>query len=481
MGRNSDNLDLKNQSEMSLQLALAPIAATMVLIGIQVFILKGPPHIPLILGTAITAVLGLCRGMHWHDIGRAMSTSIATSVPVILIFMLVGMTIATWILSGTVPLLIYAGLQVINPQFFLPTCCIVCAIVSLFTGTSWGTVGTVGLALMAVGEGVGLSPALTAGAIVSGAWFGDKLSPLSDTTNYTAAIAGVDLYTHIRNLLPTTVPSMTLAIIAYGVIGFSSASIGTGDAVATIENTIQSVFRLGIYCLIPPFVIALTIYKRIPPIPGIFLGVLAAGVVAILGQGATLSELFSAAMNGYQSQTGINAVDQLLSKGGLMSMMWVISLVIIALGFGGVLDATGCLRSIVSHFAKHLSTRGRLITGTLFLNLGFNFAGNAFVAYTIPGKMLLPFFVQMGIAPQNLSRALEDGATMSAPLIPWNSGGLFVSSALGVPVLAYAPFAFANLLAPLFDLLWAWTGWFVPRSSPEGISDTSDEERVIND
>ncbi|MEM9707088.1 MAG: Na+/H+ antiporter NhaC family protein, partial [Pseudomonadota bacterium] len=229
-----------------------------------------------------------------------------------------------------------------------------------------------------------------------------------------------------------------------------------------ISSTIKSSFNFNIFVIAPPLVIALTIYRRIPPIPGIFLGVATAVIVALLVQGASPADASRAMMSGYVSDTGFDSVDTLLSKGGLMSMMWVISLVVIALAFGGALEATGSLEAIVRASVARLSTRARLMTGALLISLGFNFASNAFVAYTIPGRMFAPAFKRFNLAPENLSRALEDGATMSAPLIPWNSGGVFVASTLGVPVIAYAPFAIANWTAPLFDLLWAWTGFFTP-------------------
>ncbi len=443
--------------------ALAPIVLTMGILMYQIFVLAGPPHIPLALGTAITAAFGLSRGQHWTSMQTSIVEAAATAIPVIFIFFLVGMTIGTWILSGTVPLLIALGSDWIGSTAFLPVSCIVCAIVSVFTGTSWGTVGTMGLALMAIGETLGLPAPITAGAVVSGAWFGDKLSPLSDTTNYTAAIAGAKLYAHIRNLLPTTVPSLVLAIVLYAAIGvgYGSSAAGSGSTMPTAA-TLEALFRLNFWVLLPPLVIAFTIARKIPPIPGIFLGVMTASVVAVVVQGASLGDVADTMMNGYVSETGDAQIDELLSKGGLMSMMWVISLILIALALGGALQGTGCLQTIIENLLRHLRGRGQLITGALLTTMGFNLASNAFVAYTIPGRIFADAFRQERLAPVVLSRVMEDGATMSAPLIPWNSGGAFVAGALGVPTLLYAPFAFANWFAPLFSLLWAWTGFFLP-------------------
>ena len=447
---------------MPLAAALAPVVFTMALLMYQIFALRGAPHIPLLLGTAITAAFGLHRGYRWTVLQKGIVDAAASAIPVAIIFFLVGMTISTWILSGTVPLLIAFGVNWINASAFLPVSCIVCALVSVFTGTSWGTVGTMGLALMAVGSALGIPAPVTAGAVVSGAWFGDKISPLSDTTNYTAAIAGADLYTHIRNLLPTTLPSMLVALIAYGFAGAAYTDNGAGlSESGPVSEILNANFVLNAWVLLPPLVIAVTIVRRVPPIPGIFLGVLAACVVAVLVQDASPGDVSASMMNGYVSESGDAQIDRVLSRGGLMSMMWVISLVIIALGFGGALETTGCLDAIVRRLLGALKGRAQLITGALITTFGFNLASNAFVAYTIPGRIFSGAFAKESLAPSALSRVMEDGATMSAPLIPWNSGGAFVSGTLGVPTVLYAPFAFANWLAPLFSLLWAWTGFFI--------------------
>ena len=443
--------------------ALLPIVATMALLIYHIFVNQGGPHIPLVIGIFITAVFGLLHGFTWAEMQQGIVDNVAISVPVLGIMLVVGMTIGTWILCGTVPYLTHLGLAVLAPTAFLPVTCIVCAIVSVFTGTSWGTVGTIGLALLGIGEGMGVPMHLTAGAIVSGAWFGDKMSPLSDTTNFAAAIVGADLYAHIRNMLPSTVPSMLIALLLYWVIGAKfNDNLIQGNDIETLSLLLSETFTYGFAVLIPPIVILITIVRKIPALPGIFLGVIAAGLVAIAIQGASPSDVMKTMMSGYASNTGNEQLDTLLSKGGIMSMMWVISLIMIAMAFGAVLEKTQCLSVIVSATLKKLSGRGSLITAALFSAFGFNLCSNAFVAYTVPGRMFTPAFRKTGLATTNLSRVLEDGATMTAPLIPWNSGAVYVSGTLGLPTVLYAPFAFSNWLAPLFDVLWAWTGLFVP-------------------
>lgn len=449
----------------------------------HIFVNQGAPHVPLVLGIFMTALLGLTRGFSWAEMQQGLVSNVAISVPVLGIMLTVGMTISTWILCGTVPYLTKVGLIILAPSTFLPVTCIVCAIVSVATGTSWGTVGTLGLALLGVGEGMGIPMPLTAGAVVSGAWFGDKMSPLSDTTNFTAAIVGADLYAHIRNMLPSTVPSMAIALVLYSVIGtrFESSAIQDQDLVALVRM-IDASFTLNLLVFIPPIVILITVVRKVPALPGIFLGVIAAGIVAIVVQGASPGEVMRTMMTGYVSDTGNRQLDVLLSKGGVMSMMWVISLIMIAMAFGGVLERTRCLDVIVRAVLGKLSGRTSLIFASLFSAFGFNLCSNAFIAYTVPGRMFAPAFRGMRLSTTNLSRVLEDGATMTAPLIPWNSGAVYVSGTLGIPTLVYAPFAFSNWIAPLFDLLWGWTGYFIPEATEREVTTWADRgEAIVRD
>jgi NhaC family Na+:H+ antiporter len=446
----------------------------------HIFVNQGGPHIPLILGIFITALFGLAHNFDWVDMQNGIVANVAISVPVLGIMLTVGMTISTWILCGTVPFLTKLGLTILAPTTFLPVTCIVCAIVSVATGTSWGTVGTLGLALLGVGEGMGIPIHLTAGAVVSGAWFGDKMSPLSDTTNFAAAIVGADLYAHIRNMLPSTVPAMVIALILYSVIGaeFGNNAIQDGD-LAIFTSLIDASFTLNLMVLIPPLVILITVIRKTPALPGIFLGVVAAGFVAIVVQGASPGDVMKAMMTGYASDTGNEQLDTLLSKGGIMSMMWVVSLIMIAMAFGGILERTKCLDVIVRAILGKLSGQASLITASLISSLGFNLCSNAFVAYTVPGRMFAPAFRGMRLSTTNLSRLLEDGATMSAPLIPWNSGAVYVSGTLGLPTILYAPFAFSNWIAPLFDLLWGWTGYFIPLATDAEVKTWEDRDEAI--
>lgn len=461
---------MNEQNPISWYLAILPIAGTMIILLYQTVVLNGPPHIALVIGISLTAILGLCTGKKWTSMQKAMLDSVAASLPVLGIFMVVGMTISSWIASGTVPLLSSYGLSILSPEFFLPVVCIICALISVFTGTSWGTVGTIGLALLGIGESMGVASYLTAGAIVSGAWFGDKLSPLSDTTNFTAAITGTDLYVHIRNMLATTIPSIAIALIVYFALSKMTDLNALDDAgLHRFADVLSQHFNFGAIALLPMVVIALTIWRKLDPISGIFCGVVAASLLAMLVQGMSFADLMETLMFGYQSQTQDPQIDQLLSKGGIMSMTWVITLIMIAMALGGILEITGCFASLLNVLLKIIKGRKSLVFVSMFSVLSFNCVSNAFIAYTLPGRMLSPVFRGQKLSTANASRILEDGATMTAPLIPWNSGAVFVSSTLGVPTLMYAPFAIANWTAPLINLLWAVTGLFMPKAKHSDI------------
>ncbi|MEP0177472.1 MAG: Na+/H+ antiporter NhaC [Paraglaciecola sp.] len=471
---------MKEIRKPSWQVALVPIMSTLAILMVQILVFKGAPHIPLILGIGITAIFGILHGHKWSDLQQGMLSSVSVALPVLGIFMVVGMTIGTWIASGTVPFLTKVGLEILTPAGFLPLTCIICAIVSVFTGTSWGTVGTIGLALLGIGESLGIPSYFTAGAVVSGAWFGDKMSPLSDTTNFTAAITGTNLYTHMRNMLPTTFPALVISLIIYTYLGsaYTSTFAELGN-VETLDRLLSESFILSLWVLLPPLVIGICIWKKVEPMPCMFLGVFTASLVAFFVQGMPVNEILQVMMSGYVSDSGNPAIDTLLSKGGIMSMTWVITLIMIAMAFGGVLQKTGCFDAILSSVMPFLKGRIGLVFATMFATVSFNFASNAFIAYTIPGRMFTPAFRGQGFSSCNVSRILEDGATMSAPLIPWNSGAVFVSGTLGIPTVLYAPFAFCNWISFLINLFWGLTGWFIPKASETEIQNWCQQNSLI--
>jgi len=460
----------------SLPLALLPVVLTLGLLALQLFYYGDfTPHIPLICGLAITSLLGVLRGMEWLDIREGIFHVIHVSMPSLAVLIVVGMIIGVWIASGTVPTLIYYGLVLLNPSIFLAAAMILCAVVSLSLGTSWGTVGTIGLALMGIGAGFGIPAYWTAGAVVSGAFFGDKISPLSDTTNLAPAVTGVTVFDHIKNMLPTTIPAMLIALTIYLAAGYlliepSGTSLG---AISQITDRLDQTFVLGWLPLMPALIVVALALLGKPPLPSLFAGVLAGALVAIFLQGATLHDVFIYAQSGYTIETGVADIDSLLNSGGIQSMMWTISLMLIALGFGGALERTGCLEAIIQAIIGRVKSFAAVQSAAIGTAFATNLvAGDPYISIALPGRMYAPLYRGMGYSTLNLSRAVEEGGTLMSPLIPWNAGGAFVISALGLGIMSgnlqnllYIPLAFACWTAPLIGIFYAVTGLFSPRAT----------------
>ena len=462
----------------SLPVALLPVVLTLSLLALQLFYYGDfTPHIPLVLGIAITGLVGVFRGQGWMDIREGIFHVIHVSMPSLSVLIVVGMLIGVWIASGTVPTLIYYGLTLLNPSIFLAAAMILCAVVSLSLGTSWGTIGTVGLALMGIGVGFGIPVYWTAGAVVSGAFFGDKVSPLSDTTNLAPAVTGVNIFDHIRNMLPTTVPAMLIALVIYLIAGFvliepATTSLG---AITQITESLNQQFSIGLIPLMPALVVISLALMRKPPLPSLFAGVLTGAIIAIFLQGEGLHDVFTYAQSGFSVQTGVADIDSLLNAGGIQSMMWTISLILIALGFGGALERTGCLEAIIKAIVGRVKSFAAVQTSAIATSFATNLvAGDPYISIALPGRMYAPLYRGMGYSTLNLSRAVEEGGTLMSPLIPWNAGGAFVISALGLGIMSgdlqnllYIPLAFACWISPLIGIFYAVTGLFSPRATDE--------------
>lgn len=458
--------------------ALLPILLTFIVLGIQLFVFDTfTPHVPLILGIGFAALIGRLNGSSWKDMEEGMLHVVSVGLPAIGILILVGMLTGVWIASGTVPTLIYFGLELISPQLFLAAAALLCAVVSVSLGTSWGTVGTVGLALMGIGAGFDIPVYWTAGAVVSGAFFGDKVSPLSDTTNLAPAVTGVNLFDHIRNLAPTTLPAMLIALAIYLLAGFSlvgdeSASLAR---IASINEGLSAHFMLSWWTVLPVVLVIGMAVMRLPAIPVLFAGVILGGLTAMGLQGAEVKSLFAFAFSGYEIATGVTEIDGLLNRGGIQSMTWVITLLLIALSFGGVLESTGSMRAILDAVVRRIRSFGGLQTSAIGSSIVTNVvAGDPYLSIALTGRMFGPAYRGMGYSMLNLSRATEEGGTLISPLVPWNAGGAVVITSLGLGVysgnpvdLLYIPLAFACWLSPLIGILYGWTGWFSPLASDQ--------------
>ena len=438
--------------------ALISIIGLIVFISLAIVRYETDAHVPILLGVLVAAVIGLRAGFTWKEVETGMLNGITNALQAIVILSIIGILIVVWILSGVVPTLLYYGLKILHPKIFLPAALIICSITSLATGTSWGTAGTIGIALIGIGEGLGFPLPIVAGAVLSGAYFGDKMSPLSDTTNMAPAMVGTDLYTHIKHMSYTTSVSYGLTLLIEIVIGFF---YGGGQAdlekVNQILAGIDAQFTINPLLLIPPVVIIVLAFRKIPAVPGIVIGILAAGILGVIFQGNTFGSLLSAAYGGYASNSGVAAVDNLLTKGGFESMMYTVSLVICAMMFGGIMEKTNQVRVVVNVILKKAKTSGSLITATVLTGIGSNLIlCEQYMSIVMTGKMYAQAYHDKGLHPKNLSRAVEDSATVTANLVPWNSGGAYMTATLGVPTIAYLPFNFFCWISPIVSMLFGW-------------------------
>ena len=446
--------------------ALIPVVGLMGLIGITLLKFEGEAHIPLLLGSVIAAVVGRYLGTPWQTMEQGILEGIAMGMKAILILCVIGVLISVWIAAGVVPTLILYGLQLLSPDIFLAAGCLICAVVSLATGSSWTTASTVGIALMGVAAGLQIPVPMAAGAIVSGAYFGDKLSPLSDSTNLAPAVAGSELFEHMRHMLYTTLPALGICLIVYtllGLKGFEGAR--EWDQVQAITQTIESQFQQSHWLLLPPILVILMVMMKWPALPALMIATLAGGILAILIQGVDPGGLVSVAHYGYEMQSGHELVDKLMSRGGLESMMNTVALILCALAFGGLMERIGLLRVLAQAALGMARSTGSLVATTLSTSIGINIlAPDQYLSIILPGRMYRAAYEQRGLDAKNLSRALEDGGTMTSALIPWNSCGAFMAATLAVSPWAYLPYAILNWITPLVSVFLAYSGWTMTRS-----------------
>ncbi len=442
-------------------IALIPVIFLIASLMYSIRVLEASPHIPLFTSAIVAALVAMFMlDAKWSEIEEGIVETIKMSMGAIIILMIIGMVIGTWILSGVVPTMIYFGLKILSPKIFLLATLVMCSVVSLSTGSSWTTAGTVGIALMGVGMGLGIPSPMIGGAIISGAYFGDKMSPLSDTTNLAPAMAGAKLFDHIKHMLFTTGPSFIIASIVFLILGFR---FGGNAMDLSLINEMNEGLAIGfnlnpILLLIPVIVIGIVVMK-VPAIPGLFGGAIIGGIAAMIFQGASIGSVVDALHYGYVSETGIASVDALLTRGGLDSMMWTISLILCAMTFGGVMERTGMLESLANVILGIAKSTGELVVAVIgsaiFMNL---VAGDQYLAIVIPGRMFKDAFDKKGLAPKNLSRALEDSGTLTSALIPWNTCGAFMIATLGLAPWTYIPYCILNLVNPLISIFYGFTG-----------------------
>jgi len=475
----------RSPREISLLWSATPIIALVLMLSLSVHLYGsdssyGANQIALTIAAAVAAVIAVLHGYAWRGVQQAIVDGIATATVAILILLSVGALIGSWMLSGTVPAMIYYGLELLDPAYFYAATCVICIVTSLATGSSWTTAGTVGVGLIGVAMGLGVSPAITAGAVISGAYFGDKMSPLSDTTNLAPAVAGTDIFAHIRHMTWTTMPSIAVALALFGMIGWGKAAEMDDGRSAEIMSTLAANFDLSLWTLLPLVVVITLAIRRFPALPTILAGALLGGVLAVILQPdvviaraedpgltapmALLKGVWTSLATGYVASTGNEAVDSLLSRGGMSSMLNTVWLIMTALSFGAVMEYSGMLERLVRAALSAAKSTGALIVAVLGTCIGMNvIAADQYMAIVLPGKMYRAEFARRGLDPKNLSRAIEDAGTLTSPLVPWNTCGAYMSSTLGVATMAYLPFAFFNLINPVISAIYGYTGFKIVR------------------
>ena len=446
----------------------------------------GPSQIALILSAGVGIIIGLANGHTWKALEKGIVHGISLALGAILILLIVGSLIGSWILAGVVPTMIYYGLSILTPALFFAAACVICSVVSLATGSSWTTAGTVGVALIGIATAQNLNPGLAAGAVISGAYFGDKMSPLSDTTNLAPAMAGTDLFTHIRHMMWTTTPSIMLAVILFAVIGMTSAVPSETASVVSIQAALREQFVIGPHMLIPMVIVLGLVIAKMPAFPALLLGALVGCLFAVVFQqdavlayvaqpelsrpAALIKGAWMSLFDGFKLTSGNTALDELLSRGGMSSMLSTVWLIIAAMMFGAVMETAGMLQRIAASILSAVTGTGSLIAATLVTSFGMNVvASDQYIAIVLPGRMFRAEYKRRGLHPKNLSRCLEDAGTLTSPLVPWNTCGAFMATTLGVATFAYAPYAFFNLINPVVSAVYGFTGFTIEKLDPAAV------------
>ncbi|RFN57998.1 Na+/H+ antiporter NhaC [Marixanthomonas ophiurae] len=470
-----ENENVIENKNLNIWEALIPVFALIGMLAYNVYVygddaLSGSNQFILLMGAAVAAIVGSYNKVDYKMMIEEVAKNIKSTSGAILILLMVGSLAGTWLLSGIIPTMIYYGLQVLNPTIFLAACVVICAIISVATGSSWTTSATVGIALIGIAEALGISLGMTAGAVLSGAYFGDKLSPLSDTTNLAPAMAGTDLFTHIRYMTLTTIPTIIITILVFVVIGFTLDTEGVADT-ASILSSIEASFTVSPWLFLVPVLVIGMIIKKTPPLIALLIGTLLGGLFALIFQPDVVAAIGGSDnltfMSGYKGvmnaitvdiaiPTNSEVLNDLFSAGGMYGMLGTIWLIICAMVFGGIMEAIGALAAISRALLNLFHTTFGLFASTVFTCLGLNFtASDQYLAIVVPGKMYAQAYKDKGLAPENLSRTLEDSGTVTSVLIPWNTCGAYHSGVLGVPVVDYLFFAVFNWLSPFMTLFFA--------------------------
>jgi len=478
-GQNSEdhreNENIVKNKELNIWEALTPVLALVAMLAYNVYVfgddaLSGSNQFILLMGGAVAAIVGVLNKVTYSQMIAEVAENLKSTTGALLILLMVGALAGSWLISGIIPAMIYYGLQVLNPTIFLAACVVICAIISVATGSSWTTSATVGIALIGIGDALGISLGMTAGAVLSGAYFGDKLSPLSDTTNLAPAMAGGDLFTHIKYMLYTTVPTISITLIFFIILGFTIDTTGSAD-VDSILTSIDLAFNISPWLFLVPIIVVALIVKKTPPLAALLIGTLLGALFALIFQPDVVAHLTGASeltfKSGYEGiltaitvetsvPTDNESLNDLFSASGMAGMLGTIWLIICAMVFGGIMDGIGALDRITKSLLVMAKTTFGLFASTVGSCLALNItASDQYLAIVVPGKMFSKAYADKNLAPENLSRTLEDSGTVTSVLIPWNTCGAYHSSVLGVGTAEFALFAVFNWLSPIMTLIFA--------------------------
>ena len=452
------------------------IAFTLGIIAYSIFYSYAEAHMPMIFSAALVAVVGALNGWKWNVMEKGMVQGISRSMQANLILLTVGMLVGTWKAGGIIPTMIYYGLDIINPAFFLVTAALLCTFISLVIGSSYTTAGTIGVALIGIAVGLGVNPALAAGAIVSGAYTGDKMSPMSDTTNMAPAVSGSTLFEHIQHMMYTVTPSYLIALVLWFILGRTAAPSGGVEMEMKdiLQDAIQNEFTVSPFLFIPVIILLAAVVLKIPALPAMF-GAVVMGIICMVAvQGIAFADVFEIMHYGYKSisneipLSGDYTVGSVVGGGGFDGMLWTVSIVLCSMSFAGVLEATGMLGQIVEAIKKIAKTNGLLIMTTVLTCFLINvLTADQYLSIILPGRMYKTAFEDRRLKAKNLSRCLEDSGTLTSPLIPWNVCGVTMTGFLGVNTIQYAPYAFMNYICPIVSIIYGFTGFSIQKMTDE--------------
>ncbi|MDO4905293.1 MAG: Na+/H+ antiporter NhaC [Lautropia sp.] len=460
--------------------AIIPMLVMITVMAIAVIKLEASPHVPLLIGTITASFIATVFGFKWRFIEESAYQGIKMALPAIVIIIMIGLTIGAWIGGGIVATMVYYGLKLLSPSMFLFTICLICALVTLAIGSSWATMGTIGVAAMGIGLSIDIPAPMVAGAIISGAYFGDKMSPLSDTTNLAAGITGTDLFEHIKHMFYTTIPGLMVALVVFYFMGSQfHASTLNADKIDEVLRVLETSFNVSPWLLLVPLLVIVMIGFKTPALPALTGGILMGWLCHVFVQGGEIGTAVQTLQAGYKLESGNAMVDELFNRGGIDAMMDTVSLTIVAMTFGGVMEKTGMLRALVEKILRMARSTAGLISATITSAFLTNLTtSEQYISILLPGRMYVEAFRRKRLLSKNLSRALEDGGTITSVLVPWNTCGVFAASMLGVTAFEYAPYAVLNYSIPVIAIVMAFLGIGVTRMTPAQEARAEAEEKA---